>query len=141
MLKKLNTYSPTILRIGISLVFIWFGTQQLLYSDAWTIFLPDWLVSMSPIAPTTILKINGVMEIILGSALLLGICTRVSALLLTLHMAGITLTVGYDAIGVRDFGLTIATLSIFLNGADAMTVDKRVFSKELTSPSPTLHRS
>jgi uncharacterized membrane protein YphA (DoxX/SURF4 family) len=120
ILSKINSH--TILRIGISLVFIWFGIQQLLYSDAWTIFLPDWIVPLSHISAITIVKLNGLAEVILGSALLFGICTRISSLLLALHMASITFTVGYDAIGVRDFGLTIATISIFLNGRD--TVNK-----------------
>jgi hypothetical protein len=42
----------------------------------------------------------------------MGIWTRWAALLLALHLAVITFDIGLSAIGVRDFGLTVATLAL-----------------------------
>lgn len=122
-MNKLKTFSPTILRIGIALVFIWFGIDQIIDPTSYVGFLPDWLISISHMAPKTIVLLNGTFEIIFGTALAFGLFTRFVAFLLFLHMADITFTVGYDAIGVRDFGLTIASLAVWLNGFDFLTLD------------------
>jgi len=65
------------------------------------------------LSAVTLVHLNGVFEIIFGTALLLGFFTQLSAFLLALHMLDITFTVGFDSIGVRDFGLSIATIVIF----------------------------
>ena len=126
MKPVLKIPGATVLRIGISLVFLWFGSQQFLHTEMWTSYIPQWVVDKSPVGPLTLVHINGAIEIIFGTALILGFFTRVSAFVLTLHMAHITTMVGYDSIGVRDFGLTIATFSIFLNGVDSLTLDRLV---------------
>lgn len=114
----------TVLRVGLSLVFLWFATQQFMHTQEWTSYIPQWVVDFSSIDATTLVHINGAFEFVFGAALLLGICTRMTALLLALHMADIALTVGYNSIGVRDFGLTIATFAIFLYGSDRYCIDR-----------------
>lgn len=121
--NKPSTFPLTVLRVGMSLVFIWFATQQFLHTQAWVSYIPQWVMDMSSLDAVTLVHINGAFEIVFGVALLLGICTRVTALLLALHMAEIAFTVGYTSIGVRDFGLTIATFAVFLYGADRYTLD------------------
>ncbi|MDP2704854.1 MAG: DoxX family membrane protein [Patescibacteria group bacterium] len=118
----MQKFAPVVVRIGVSLVFLWFGFSQIGNPSTWFGFLPDWI----PMSYQTIfIYINGGFEIVFGTLLLLGVFTRVAALLLALHLAGIVVTVGYSAIGVRDFGLTLATLSVFLHGPDAFTIDSR----------------
>ncbi len=111
----------------MSLVFLWFGSQQFLNPDMWIGFVPEWVVQMSPVGIVTLIHINGALELVFGTALLLGLFTRISALILALHMAHITSMIGYSSIAVRDFGLTVATLAIFLNGADHMSLDQLFF--------------
>ncbi len=122
-MEKLKTFSPFILRVGISLVFLWFGSNQIMDPKTWAGFVPDSVVSMSHLDVNTLVYLNGIFEITLGSALLLGFFTRLSALLLALHIIDITYIVGFDATGVRDFGLSIATLAVFLNGMDTISLD------------------
>lgn len=122
-MEKLKTFSPFILRVGISLVFLWFGSNQIMDPKTWVGFVPDSVVSMSHLDVNTLVYLNGIFEITLGSALLLGFFTRLSALLLALHIIDITYIVGFDATGVRDFGLSIATLAVFLNGMDTISLD------------------
>lgn len=123
-LERLNPLAPAVLRVGLALVFLWFGSQQLLETERWTGFVPEAIVAMSGLSAELLVRANGVFEIIFGSLLLLGFQTRIVALLLALHMFQITGTVGYSAIGVRDFGLSVATLAIFLQGADEYGLDK-----------------
>jgi uncharacterized membrane protein YphA (DoxX/SURF4 family) len=116
-LEVLDKYSAPVLRISVSLVFLWFGISQLTSPSDWTVFLPSWTSSLL-ISQNVIIYFNGTFEVILGLALILGIWTRLIALVLSLHLFSITLALGYGPLAVRDFGLALATFSIFLNGAD-----------------------
>ena len=121
--KSLSIYAAPILRIGMALVFLWFGTSQLMNPQMWTIWVPDWIVNLAPSAEFVVYS-NGILEIILGIMLLLGFWTRIVAAILAVHLAGIVLSVGYTATGVRDFGLTIATAAVALHGNDAFTLQE-----------------
>ncbi|MEI6057661.1 MAG: DoxX family membrane protein [bacterium] len=121
--NSLRNLAPSILRIGIALVFMWFGFQQLTDAASWLGYVPDSVVSLSHLTVTTLVHFNGAFEVLFGLALILGLFTRTTALLLTLHMADIAFIVGYTSIGVRDTGLTIAAFSIFFYGADLLSLD------------------
>lgn len=116
-------YAPAVVRIGIALVVIWFGVQQLSDPTSWMKVLPEWTLSL-PIDQIGLIYFNGWFEIVFGIALLVGFYTRWVALLVSLHLLHITTVVGYGGIGVRDFGLTLAAFGIFLNGRDKLSVDK-----------------
>lgn len=120
----MKKYAPVVLRIGIAILFLWFGFAQVSSPLDWTTFLPKW-VSMIPISSINFVYLNAGFEIIFGFLLLLGLFTRVSALLLGLHLLGIAFSLGYNALGVRDFVLAIATLSVFMRGADFLCWDRR----------------
>jgi uncharacterized membrane protein YphA (DoxX/SURF4 family) len=119
---RLTVFAPAVVRIGISLVFLWFGSSQLADVQAWAGWLPGWTASL-PLSGENLVRLNGTFEVVFGSLLLLGLYVRPVALLLALHMFQIALTVGYSEIGVRDFGLAMATTSIFLHGSDRFTLD------------------
>lgn len=127
-MNKLNQYSQVLLRIGISLVMIWFGSQQLSNASSWVGFLPDW-VSSIPLSAITFVHLNGLFEVVLGALLLLGLFKRIAAVLLGLHLLGITITIGYTALGVRDFGLTVALFSIALSNDDTLSLDAKLEKK------------
>lgn len=113
-----------VLRYGLVLVFLYFGISQLLAPGDWTGWLPVWTESL-PLAPETLILMNGTFETVLALALLAGFWTRLAATLLGLHLAAITLEIGLTEIGVRDFGLTVATLALALLGPDRWTIDAR----------------
>lgn len=143
-MNKFKQYAPIILRIGISLVFLWFGLTQLINPESFLGYVPDWLSPHStemmhehpfqslhnlPLNSHIIIMGNGAFETIFGLLLLFGLFTRISALLLAIHLLIITIGLGYNDIAVRDFGLVIATISIFLNGEDEFSLDKKVRRK------------
>lgn len=119
----MQKYAAPVLRIALSLVFIWFAIDQLRDPEMWSGFVPLWIVDMG-VSATMLVTANAVFEIVFGTLLLLGIFVRPVALLLALHLAGITISLGYNAIAVRDFGLSLATLSVFLQGTDAWSLKK-----------------
>ena len=114
---KINSeYGKILLRITISLVFLWFGINQILSPSDWVDFVPAFASVI--VNAKTLVLVNGVFEIIFGLMLLTGIYVRISALLLGLHLMGIATSLGYGALMIRDLGLSFATLSISLLGPD-----------------------
>jgi uncharacterized membrane protein YphA (DoxX/SURF4 family) len=118
---KLKNYGPAIVRIGVSLVFLYFGISQLVDPFAWTGWVPGFVSNI--INANLLVHINGIAEIVLGLLLIAGIFTRIAALLLALHLYGIAATIGFNPIGARDFGLATATLSVFFSGTDILCLE------------------
>ena len=119
----MKKYAPTVLRIGIALVFMWFGFQQFTNPEAWISYLPKFVTHITPLDGYQIILLDGVFELVFASALLLGYYTRFTALILALHLLDITFIVGFDAVGVRDFGLSLATIAIFMFGSSPFSLD------------------
>lgn len=119
----MKKFAPTILRIGLSLVFLWFGTNQLLHTSMWVKMIPESVINISGLSATTLVHFNGAFEIVFGLCLLVGFFTRVVALLLALHLLNIMFVVGYNAVGVRDFGLSMSMIALFLYGVDSVSLD------------------
>ena len=124
-INKYKDYAPFILRIGISLVLLWFGLNQIFDTESWLGWLPQWAFSLS-IEPTAIIILNGIFETIFGALLLLGLVTRFAAVVISVHLLIISFSIGYNDVAVRDFGLSLATFSIFLYGPDRLSLDKKI---------------
>ncbi len=122
MSDKYKQYAPIVLRIGMSLLLIWFGLTNIFTPQTLVGYLPSWFTF---IAPLTFMVMNGIFELVIGVALLLGILTRTAALLGALHILGIGLSLGYNDIAVRDIGLAIAMFVVFLDGPDKFCVYQR----------------
>ena len=121
--ENMRSLAPAVVRVGVSLVFIWFGYQQLTDANLWTSLIPQWVTSLSGISAVNFIYFNGIFEIVFGVCLLVGLFSRLAGFLLALHMLHITYVVGYNHIGVRDFGLAMATVGVFLNGIDEYCLD------------------
>lgn len=103
-----------LLRLGLAVVFLWFGFSQLLDSLRWVYLVPDWAVNLVHLPPAMIVLGNGAFEVVFGGLLAMGILVRISALILGLHLALIAFDLGVSAVGVRDFGLVISSLALAL---------------------------
>ena len=132
----MKNFSPILVRIVIATVFIWFGLQQLTDPSSWIGFLPTWVASI-PVSQTGFIYLNGAFELLLGTSLLFGFYARTCAFLLGLHLLGITYTVGYGAIGVRDFGLSLTALSIAFGPISPFSIDAAGQKKRVVMPVST----
>jgi len=121
-IDSLKEYGPAILRIAMALVFLWFAINQFIAPNDWTGYLPGFLASTAN--PVIFVYANAVFELIFAGLLIAGVFTRLAALLLGLHLIGISVAPGYNAIAIRDYGLALATLSIVLTGPDKLCMKK-----------------
>jgi uncharacterized membrane protein YphA (DoxX/SURF4 family) len=113
-----SAYAPIVLRLAISAVYVWFGVSQITNGASWTGLVPDWATTLSGMEALTIVHFNGVFEVIAGTLLAIGFYARPIAALLAAHLFVITTHIGLTATGIRDFGLSFATLSVALFGED-----------------------
>ena len=107
-----HEWGVTILRLGLAAMFLWFGFSQLLDGINWVSWVPEWAVNTLHLPPAMIVLANGAFEVIAGALIAFNVLTRWVALALALHLAIITVEIGMTQIGVRDFGLTMATLAL-----------------------------
>ena len=120
---RMKSFAPVVLRVGLALVFLWFGTQQITNTAMWIRLIPQSIIDISGLTAATLVHFNGAFEIVFGLCLLFGFFTRTVTLLLALHILDITFVVGFNATGVRDFGLSIATITLFLLGPHSWSLD------------------
>ena len=113
---KARELAPVILRLGLTFVFIWFGTNQLMNAESWTGFVPEW--GTFGLDPQTVVYLNGAFEVIGALMLGFGIFVRWVATLLALHLFVIASSLGLTPVGVRDFGLSFAILAVAFFGPD-----------------------
>ncbi len=115
--------SRIVLRWSWVALFFWFGSQQLLNPSDWVGFLPEF-TGYLPIPGEILVQLNGLFEIVFAVALLFGVYTRVSAVLLAVHLMSIAVVAG-GAIGVRDAALAMVGFSIALAEPDEWTMDAK----------------
>ncbi len=116
-------YAPAIARYGVGIVFFIFGISQLINPENWLGYLPGYILNIG-ISPANLIYANGVFDLVIGALLLLGLFVRVVALISSLHLIGIIISLGYNDVAIRDFGLLIVLISIFIHGPDKLCLKK-----------------
>ena len=122
---KNKDYSTAIIRISLALVLLWFGIDEIVNPENWFGYFPESLTSLLPFSLETFFMINGIFEILVGILLLIGFYTRIIAFIVAFHLLSITIAVGYNDIGIRDFGLTLMAVSLIFSGAGVLSLDNK----------------
>lgn len=104
-------YAHLLMRASLGIVFIWIGVDILRTPNSWTGFLPSTLPF--GLDSALALKLNGAFDLGLGLVLLWGHWPKLAALLAGLHLAGIIVVHGIDAVIIRDVGLLGIALALF----------------------------
>lgn len=115
--------APILLRVGIGTVFLLFGVDKFLHMNVWIAYMPQWLPSLLPFSIEIFMYFQGALEAILGLFLIIGFWSRTSAFLCALLLAGITFTLGYNEIAIRDFGLLLGAVALSLREQTKWSVD------------------
>ncbi|HYD03810.1 MAG TPA: DoxX family protein [Alphaproteobacteria bacterium] len=121
--SKLKEYAPIFLRYSFVVVFLYFSLAQLIQPTHWVAYVPEHVTGIA--SAETFVFLNAIFELICAILLALGIYPRIVALLLALHLFGITYTIGFNQTGARDFGLACATLAIAMFGRDKWCLENK----------------
>lgn len=108
-IDNLSKYSPLVLRIAIGFVFIWFGWSSIFQTDMWVRLVPEWATAL--LSAAALVKIHGVVELVFGVFVVVGVYTRISALILFLSILHTVFLVSGPT-QARDISITIATLAL-----------------------------
>lgn len=120
-----RAFAPVVLRLGLSVLFLWFGLSQLAEPSLWVGWVPLWATGLTGFQPETVVLLNGALEVVGGVLLSLGLLVRLTALVLAAHLFVITYGIGPTEIGFRDFALACATLALALGGPDFLSLGKK----------------
>jgi len=109
-------WSPTLARVLLGLVLLWFGYHELVQPQLWTGYVP-WASTTSSVAVALVL-IHGWVLLMLAVAIIAGVLLRLAAALAALTLLEIvislTITGGLTDITLRDVG--VLGLAIILTG-------------------------
>jgi uncharacterized membrane protein YphA (DoxX/SURF4 family) len=122
--QRLAEAAPAVVRWGLGIVFLIFGIWQWAAPTSWYGYLPSSLPL--GIAQGTAIALNGTLDFVIGALILLGLLTRIAAIIGAAHLAIIASTLGWNDVMVRDLGLVIVALGVALRGPDRLCLDQRV---------------
>ncbi|KKP41314.1 MAG: hypothetical protein UR31_C0035G0004 [Parcubacteria group bacterium GW2011_GWA2_33_14] len=110
----MNKKSYHILRVGMSITFIWIGILILKDPQAWGGYVQPWVVKMLPVSVEQALLSTAILDILIGILFLIDWFSWVAGIVATLHLAVVLTVSGITDITVRDIGLLAATIVIML---------------------------
>lgn len=109
-------YSNLILRLGLAVVFFWFGIDKFFHPDYWVnAWVPQSISLFAAnfkIRPIDIIYISGVFEVLVGTSLVTNIFIAFFSSFAILFLGSIMLFNGFSEILIRDIGLMGALLSL-----------------------------
>ena len=109
-----------ILRLGIALVFLWFGIDKFIHTSNWIGWVPGWMTKIIPFSATMFMYIQGVIESVAGFFLLIGKYPHLAAFVCVLILLGIEIALigtGQAEMMIRDGGLLAASISLLFLGS------------------------
>ncbi|MEK6953113.1 MAG: DoxX family membrane protein [Nanoarchaeota archaeon] len=117
----LKDYSSLILRFGLGLTLFWFGITSILEPEVWSSLVPSFI----PIQPTTTIFLLAIFQVIISIFIIIGLFTRIAALLMALSLIPIILSLGYNDVAVRDFAIFMAAISLAMSGSKKLSIDSK----------------
>jgi uncharacterized membrane protein YphA (DoxX/SURF4 family) len=105
-----------ILRLGLAVVFLYFGISQILDQSRWIYLVPDrfFIFYIHEVLKSKLVFINGIFDVVIALSLISGLFIRIFSFLGFIHLFSITIfSLGFEPSGIRDLGLAFAILSLF----------------------------
>ncbi len=138
-IKFFSSITCAIIRIGVSLSYLFFGFQHFVYTHQWIESMPNFIIANSPLDSETLVHFSGAIEIVFGLALLLGVYSRASAVILTIFTGASIVISGFNNLNPQVILVLVATLIVAFNGYDVVSLGggevRRLF-KMKHSPMP-----
>jgi len=109
-----NIDSWLVLRIGLSITFIWVGYMIITAPLVWGSYISSWVLPFIPIELTQFMITTGIFDIIVGFGFLFNRTVFWSSVFGAIHLAGILIVSGINEATVRDIGLLGGTVSLLI---------------------------
>lgn len=105
-----------VLIVSLAFVFGYFGIDKFVDPLLWMGFLPAWMNGLLGMDKTVWVKIVGSIEIVIALMLLIPQRTvrMAGAVLVPLHLLAVLAQVSWNDVGVRDIGLLLSAVALFL---------------------------
>lgn len=104
-------WSNFFLRWGLGLTFLGIGIDILWHPDIWIGYVPESL-PLIDLSREVTLQMGGVFDIAIGVLLLMNVWLKTAGLLAALHLTGIIILNGIDAVLIRNVGLLGTAMAI-----------------------------
>ncbi len=114
-----------LLRLGLGIVFIWFGIDKFFRPELWTGWIPQFLLELLFFDVNVFLYITGVFEVAAGALIAVGLFTRITAGICAAFLFLIVLTSIGGEVLVRDIGLMFLALGIMILGPGKYAVSEK----------------
>jgi len=109
--------AKAVLRLGVGAIFLTFGIWQLINSTSWIGYIPGYVYSFG-ISVSLVIVLNGILDLVIGLSLVSGIYLRFFSVIGILRILVIAFSIGFNDVFVRDVGIAIALVAVYLNGED-----------------------
>ena len=123
-------YSFLALRIGLGIVFLWFGIDKIVNPMNWAGWVPEGVRSIIPLEDEVHMAIQGVVEAALGALMVLGLFTKVVGAISAAILLAIIIAIGLNDIAGRDIGLLGGALALALGGGGELSLDNLIGSQK-----------
>ncbi|MEK7140835.1 MAG: hypothetical protein AAB815_03555 [Patescibacteria group bacterium] len=102
-----------ILRVGMAITFLWIGILIFKNPEAWGGFVQPWVVDLLPMSLTDAMMGTAVLDIVIGTLLLVDILTHWAALVGAGHLLIVLLVSGINDVTVRDIAIFTGAFALF----------------------------
>lgn len=115
-MHKLYGYSNLAIRIGLAVVFLWFGVGKFINPGYWlNAWVPHTVMALLPkfrLSGMDFVYLNGIFEVLIGLSLISGLGLRFFAFLGIIFLFLVLLFNGVSEVTIRDVGLMGGLLSL-----------------------------
>jgi uncharacterized membrane protein YphA (DoxX/SURF4 family) len=113
-----SRYSYLVLRLGLAVVFLWFGIDKIIHPaywlNAWVASSALYLMDKVGLTGTQFIYINGIFEILIGLSMVTGVFSKLFSFVAVLFLLMLFLFVGLNEVTIRDFGLIGGFIAVIL---------------------------
>jgi uncharacterized membrane protein YphA (DoxX/SURF4 family) len=109
-------YSQLSIRIGLAIVYLWFGIDKFIQPDYWiNAWMPVWAQHIAQeigMSATNVIILIGIFEVLVATSLVTGFFMRVFAVIAIAFLATGLVVHGFNEVLVRDVGLIAGLLAL-----------------------------
>ena len=129
LLHRYEAYVNVVLRLGLGIVFFWFGVDKFIHPKFWIGFIPQFIKPFIPVSLGLFNNIQGVVEAVVGLLLIIGLWRQLAAAIAGIILIPIiiaTFVLGVPDIALRDIGLLSIAIVLTIIPETILSVDSLI---------------